>query len=175
MARNRPCKNKYYLTIAEAVAQRSTCLRRMYGAVLVKDDRIIATGYNGSPRGEINCVDRGTCYKIEQNIPHNTEYTFCNAVHAEQNAIIQGTADEMLGSTLYIYGYDLQKECVIENIQPCPICRRMIVNAGIIRIIVPYVGKHGETWEIIYDATKATLNTNLKNIERHEKTGSLEN
>lgn len=131
---NRIHKREYYLNIAKAVSKRSTCLRRQYGAVIVKNDEIVATGYNGSPRGEINCCDIGRCYRI--NCEHNDgNYAICPAVHAEQNAIISASRAELLGSTLYLYGYDCEIKNSIKAI-PCAICERLIKNAGIERVIV---------------------------------------
>lgn len=128
----RPNKIDYYLGIAKAVAGRSTCLRRQYGAVIVKNDEIIATGYNGAARGEMNCCDAGVCWREANGIPHGERYEKCVAVHAEQNAIISASRDEMIGATLYIYGLEDGK--TIDAI-PCEICERMIKNAGIARWI----------------------------------------
>lgn len=129
---NRIDKDTYYMNIAKAVSMRSTCLRRQYGAVIVKNDEIIATGYNGAPRGEINCCDEGFCWREANNIPHGQQYEKCVAVHAEQNAIISAPRDKMLGSTLYLYG---SENGVSINAVPCEICRRMIRNAGIVHIV----------------------------------------
>lgn len=129
----RQSKDDYYLGIAKQVASRSTCLRRKYGAVIVRNDVIISTGYNGSPRHSLNCSDRGLCVRQVMNMAHNTgNYDLCRSVHAEQNAIInaarQGTS--LLDGILYLYGYDCVQKKVI-NATPCPICERMIRNAGI--------------------------------------------
>jgi dCMP deaminase len=130
-------KDNYYLNIAKAVAARSTCLRRQYGAVIVADDEIIATGYNGAPRGEANCCDVGKCYCREHSTPideraarHGDQYGTCVAVHAEQNAIISAPRRSMRGATLYL-------ACLDETIDPAPcnICDRMIKNAGITRVV----------------------------------------
>ena len=130
-------KDNYYLNIAEAVAQRSTCLRRQYGAVIVVGDEIIATGYNGAPRGEVNCCDTGKCYRCEHSQPidchaaqHGDQYGTCVAVHAEQNAIISAARRDMQGATLYL-------ACLSEGVDPipCNICDRMIKNAGITRVV----------------------------------------
>ena len=140
-------KDEYYLGIALAVSKRSTCLKRHYGCVIVKDDIIIATGYNGSPRGEENCCDRGYCKRADAE--RYEGYEKCDGVHAEQNALIATSRDNLLGSTLYIaceeYGKDkrlsdLWDEEIIgfyedKNPVPCGICLRMIKNAGIIRIV----------------------------------------
>lgn len=120
-------KNEYYLGIAAAVAKRSTCLRKRYGAVIVKNDEIIATGYNGAPRGDLNCNCIGKCAR--ENYEHGEGYLVCPAVHAEQNAIISASRNEMIGATLYL-------ACIEDsNPKPCVICHRMIKNAGISKVI----------------------------------------
>ena len=123
-------KDTYYLNIAKAVAERSTCLRRNYGAIIVKNDEVIATGYNGSARGESNCCD---IYKScpRKNKPHNSgDYSDCPAVHAEMNAIISAARKDMIGSTIYLVGVE-SDGTKIKDIEPCPICKRLIKNAGI--------------------------------------------
>ena len=125
-------KNDYYLGIALAVAKRSTCLRRQYGAVIVKNDEIIATGYNGAPRGEQNCCDTNYCWREANNVPHGEKYEACKSVHAEQNAIISASRKDMIGATLYLAG--IENDIVIKA-SPCDICRRMIINAGIERVV----------------------------------------
>ena len=129
-------KRDYYLKIASEVAKRSTCLRRQYGAVIVKNDEIIATGYNGAPRGDENCCDVGSCWRDRHNIPHGEQYEKCVAVHAEANAIISASRNEMLGSTLYLYGFE-GFDRPIDNPEPCIMCNRLIKNAGIERVINP--------------------------------------
>lgn len=127
----RMSSDEYYLNIAKAVAGRSTCLRRQYGAVIVKNDEIVSTGYNGSPRGEINCCDTGICKRIGHK--HNDgDYADCESVHAEQNCIISASRSEMLGSTLYLAGFENGQVMAAE---PCPICARMIKNAGIANVV----------------------------------------
>lgn len=128
----RVSKKDYYLNIAKVVSTRSTCLRRQYGAVIVSNDEIIATGYNGSPRGKNNCCDIGECWRESHNIPHGEQYEKCISVHAEQNAIISASRDKLISSTLYLAGFENGK--VIEAI-PCTICERMIINSGIKEII----------------------------------------
>lgn len=125
----RPTKTEYYLDIAEAVAKRSTCLRRQYGAVIVKNDRIISTGYNGAAKHRTNCCDVGECERARLGIPHGERYEKCVAVHAEANAIIQASADELEGSTLYLVG--IQDGVRMEHAEPCEMCWRLIYNAGI--------------------------------------------
>lgn len=124
-------KEDYYLNIAAEVAKRSTCLRRQYGSVIVSpDDEIISTGYNGAPRGEENCCDTGHCWRVENNVPHGERYELCRSVHAEMNAIISASRKEMIGSTLYLAGWEDGKR--MTNPCPCDICRRLIKNAGLI-------------------------------------------
>ena len=124
-------KEDYYMGIAEAVSERSTCLRRHYGAVIVKNDEIIATGYNGAVRGEPNCCDTGICRR--KGHEHNDgDYSDCPAVHAEQNALISASRKDTIGATLYLYGWDCKENKVI-SAEPCPICSRMLLNAGITR------------------------------------------
>lgn len=130
----RPSKDKYYIGIADAVLRRSTCLRRNYGAVLVKNDEIVSTGYNGAPRKEPNCCDVGYCDREHHNIPKGERYELCVAIHAEDNAITSAGRDKAYGSTLYIVGREHDTE---ELASPCPcmMCRRKIVNAGISRVV----------------------------------------
>lgn len=123
----RPNKKHYYLNIASAVALRSTCLDKRYGAVIVKDDEIIATGYNGSPRGEVNCCDVGKCAR--EDYARGEGYLLCPAVHAEQNAIISASRERMIGATMYLVSLDTASP------KPCEICRRMIKNSGITKVI----------------------------------------
>lgn len=143
MSENRVSKDMYYLNIAETVLTRSTCLRRKYGAVIVNNDEIISTGYNGAPRGEQNCIDCGYCYREEHNIPKGQMYEACIAVHAEQNAIISAARKDMLGATIYIVGKEVSTG-KYANPSPCLICRRMIRNAGIIKCIGLVDGKPQE-------------------------------
>ena len=126
-------KEAYYLSIAAEVSRRSTCLRRQYGAVIVKNDEIVATGYNGAPRGDENCCDVGVCWREHNNIPHGEQYEKCVAVHAEQNAIISASRRDMLGGTLYLAGFE--NGGAIADATPCLICKRLIKNAGIVRVI----------------------------------------
>ena len=128
----RPDKDTYYLNIAKAVSARSTCLRRQYGAVIVNNDIIVATGYNGSIRGGINCCDKKECPRLH--MPHNSgDYSQCYSVHAEQNAIIASSRTEMIGSTMYLYGSENGYD--IKDVEPCPICKKMICNAGITKLV----------------------------------------
>ena len=134
MTNNRPSKDEYYLSIAEAVLARSTCLRRKYGAVIVKDDEIISTSYNGSPRGMENCCDTGYCCREHEHIPHGERYETCCGVHAEMNAITSASRREMIGSILYLAGQEADGSPIAE-IKPCAICKKLIRNAGIIATV----------------------------------------
>ena len=111
----RTSKENYYLDIADAVLQRSTCLRRMYGAIIVRNDEIISTGYNGAPRGRINCTDAGRCARVETQIPSGERYELCRSVHAEANAIISASRRDMLGATLYLVGRDAQTHELLDK------------------------------------------------------------
>ena len=132
----RVSKIDYYLDIAETVSERSTCLRRRFGAIIVKNDVIISTGYNGAPRGRINCNDRGSCLRDDLGIPRGERYELCRSVHAEANAIIAAPRDQMLGSTLYMCCTDPKTGAVIGNICSCMMCKRLVLNAGIEKVVV---------------------------------------
>ena len=129
----RPSQVKYYLDIAAAVAARSTCIRRQYGAVIVKNDTIVSTGYNGTARGLINCCDLNECYREAHNIPHGQQYEKCKAVHAEANAIINASREEMCGAILFLAGFENGER--MKNPAPCELYSRMIINSGIRRVI----------------------------------------
>ena len=133
-AHKRPSKEIYHLHIAQVVSERSTCLRRRYGAVIVNGDRIVSTGYNGSARGEENCCDRGICPREEAGVKHGERYELCKAVHAEMNAIIQAGQDTCKGSTLYLAGFEASGE-PIKGICCCDMCKRVIRNAGIRSVV----------------------------------------
>lgn len=130
-------KINYYLDIAEAVAERATCLRKKYGTVIVNHDQIISTGYAGAPRGRINCCDLGYCMK-KKYLPdtRHSGYDFCRAVHSEQNAMISASRDEMLGGQLYLVGYRTEGHEYEKGASPCLLCRKMIINAGISKVYV---------------------------------------
>lgn len=130
----RESKDNYYLSIAESVSKRSTCLRRAYGAVIVKNDEIVATGYNGAPRGMDNCIDTGVCDRERLQIAKGERYELCVSVHAEQNAIISAARKDMIGSTMYIVGKEVKTGEYADS-TPCLICARMIKNAGIERVV----------------------------------------
>lgn len=129
-------KHNYYLDIAESVLERSTCLRRNYGAIVVKNDEIIATGYNGAPRGRANCLDLKKCLREQLKVPSGQRYELCRSVHAEQNAIISASRRDLLDSTLYLAGKDYKTDQYVRNATPCSLCRRFIINAGIKQIII---------------------------------------
>jgi dCMP deaminase len=124
-------KENYYLDIAETVLIRSTCRRRNYGAIIVLNDEIIATGYNGTPRGRKNCLDRAVCMRDELEIPHGERYELCRSVHAEANAIISAARRDMIGATLYLSGIDAVTGELLDDTMPCSMCRRLIINSGI--------------------------------------------
>ena len=129
-------KENYYLDIAQTVAERATCLRRCYGAILVKSDEIIATGYNGAPRGRRNCVDLNYCTREALNIPSGERYELCRSVHAEANAIISAARSETIGATLYMACVDPATGELIAGSTSCSMCRRLIINAGIRRVVI---------------------------------------
>lgn len=129
----RPSKVKYYLDIAAAVAARSTCIRRQYGAIIVKNDAIVSTGYNGAARNLPNCCDSGECFREAHHIPHGEQYEKCKAVHAEANAIINASREEMCGAVLFLAGFEDGER--MKNPKPCEMCSRMIVNSGISQVI----------------------------------------
>lgn len=130
----RPGKTEYYLNIALDVAARGTCLRRNYGAVIVKDDTIVSTGYTGAPRGLPNCCDLGSCERESRGIPSGERYELCRSVHSEMNAIIHAGREKTLDAILYIAGYDVKSGELI-NARPCFLCQRIIINAGIHKVI----------------------------------------
>lgn len=134
-------KEDYYLDIAAQVALRSTCLRRKYGAIIVKDDEIIATGYNGAPRGAENCIDINYCKRDELHIPSGERYELCRSVHAEANAIISAARRDMIGATLYLAGFNSKTGEPLTDTEPCLMCTRLIINSGIDRVIC----RRGET------------------------------
>ena len=129
-------KTNYYLDIAQTVSERSTCLRRRYGAVIVKNDTIVSTGYNGAPRGRRNCCDCGYCQREADNIPHGERYETCRSVHAEQNAIISASKTEMLGATLYLCCTNPDTGDVVPNTDCCMMCQRVILNANIGNVVI---------------------------------------
>jgi len=144
----RPDWDEYFIGIAKAVAARATCLRRKYGAVITKDNIIVSTGYNGAPAGMKDCLDVGKCTRKELQIPHGERYELCHSVHAEANAIIRASADELRGATIYISGADdNNKECSSE---PCMMCKRMILNSRIAKVVY----SDGDSGSMIIDPAK---------------------
>lgn len=129
-------KTNYYLDLAETVSQRCTCLRRHYGAVIVKNDEVISTGYVGAPRGRKNCSDLGFCTREKNNIPRGERYELCRSVHAEANAIIHAARSDMLGATLYLVGREASTGAYVQNANACAMCKRQIINAGIATVII---------------------------------------
>jgi dCMP deaminase len=129
-------KINYYLDIAETVVERGTCLRRNFGAIIVKNDEIISTGYVGAPRGRKNCCDLGYCTREKLNIPRGERYELCRSVHAEQNAIISASRRDTIDSTLYLVGKNYKDHSYVENANPCALCKRMIINSGIKEVII---------------------------------------
>ena len=130
----RPDWNEYFLDIAKAVGRRATCLRRRYGAVIVKDNVIISAGYNGAPRGEANCIDTGICERERLKVPKGERYELCVSVHAEQNAIINADPLKMEGATIYVAGINAADGSIASG-EPCKLCRRMIKNAKIAKVV----------------------------------------
>lgn len=132
----RVSKHNYYLDIAQTVAERSTCLRKMYGAIIVKNDSIISTGYNGAPRGRKNCSDLGICMRDKLGIPRGERYELCRSVHAEANAIIAAPRDQMLGATLYMVCVNTKTRELEMGTSSCMMCKRQVINAGIAQVII---------------------------------------
>lgn len=129
-------KINYYLDIAQTVSERGTCLRRNYGAILVKNDEIISTGYTGAPRSRKNCIDMGRCLREELQIPSGQRYELCRSVHAEANCIISASHRDMIGSTLYLACRDAKTGELLPDTNSCSMCKRLIINAGIAQVIV---------------------------------------
>ncbi len=129
-------KENYYLDIAETVLERATCLRRTYGAIIVNNDEIIATGYNGAPRGRANCTDLGYCSREAMRVPRGERYELCRSVHAEANAIISASRRDMVGATLYLVGRDAQTGELLSDATSCSMCRRLVINSGISRVVI---------------------------------------
>ena len=129
-------KINYYLDIAGTVLERSTCMRRQYGAIIVQNDEIVSSGYNGAPRGRRNCGDLGFCTREAMNIPSGQRYELCRSVHAEANAIVSAARREIIGSTLYMVCRDPATGELIPGSTSCSMCRRLIINAGIARVVI---------------------------------------
>lgn len=129
-------KQNYYLDIAQTVAERGTCLRRNYGAIIVHNDEIISTGYVGAPRGRKNCNDLGMCIRTKLNIPRGERYEMCRSVHAEANAIISASRRDMIGATLYLVGLEADTGELVANSCCCSMCKRMVINSGIKDVVI---------------------------------------
>lgn len=129
-------KENYYLDIAQTVSERSTCRRYHYGALIVRNDEIVSTGYNGAPRGCAHCIDLGYCSLEQMQIPGGERFELCRSVHAEANAIISAARSECIGGTIYLAGTDAESGQLLNRAVPCPTCRRMIINAGLSKLIV---------------------------------------
>ncbi len=129
-------KHNYYLDICETILERGTCLRRNFGAIIVKHDEIMSSGYSGAPRGRKNCSDLGYCRREELKVERGTRYELCRSVHAEQNAIISSRRQDMLDGTLYLVGKEMSTDELVKNAAPCSLCKRFIINSGITKIII---------------------------------------
>ena len=129
-------KENYYLDIAETVLERSTCLRRVYGAIIVNNDEIISTGYNGAPRGRVNCSELGYCTREAMKVPRGERYELCRSVHAEANAIISAARRDIVGGTLYLVGRDARTGELLGDATSCSMCRRQVINSGLERVVI---------------------------------------
>lgn len=136
MNNKRVSKHNYYLDIAQTVAERSTCLRKSFGSIIVKNDTILSTGYNGAPRGRKNCSDICRCIRDELNIPRGERYELCRSVHAEANAIIAAPRDQMLDATLYLACVDSKTGELVSGTSSCMMCKKLVINAGIKRVVI---------------------------------------
>lgn len=129
-------KHNYYLDIADTVLQRGTCLRRNYGAIIVKNDEILSTGYVGAPRKRRNCIDLGYCLRQKLDVPRGQRYELCRSVHSEVNAIISAPRRDMIGATMYLVGREMADGQYISNADCCTMCKRVIINAGIAYVVI---------------------------------------
>lgn len=136
-----------YLNCAEVFAHRSTCLKRRYGAVIVKDDAVVSTGYNGAPRGFDSCYDIGSCPRIERNMHQGEGYGICRAIHAEANALLNCSRQQTIGADLYLAGINPDDNSV-HKAKPCPVCARTIIQAGIENVIMR-VGEGADNYVVI--------------------------
>lgn len=144
----RRAKESYYLDIAETVLERGTCLRRNFGSIIVKNDEIISTGYSGAPRGRKNCIDIGKCVREQFNIPRGERYELCRSVHAEANAIISAKRSDTIGSTLYLVGKDMSTGKTLDDAEPCAMCKRLIINAGISLVVARTDKDNFKIWRV---------------------------
>ena len=133
---DRISKENYYLDIAQTVLERATCLRRVYGAIIVKNDEIISTGYNGAPRGRANCSVMGYCSREAARVPRGERYELCRSVHAEANAIISAARRDMVGGTLYLVGRDARTGELLSDATSCSMCRRLVINSGLEKVVI---------------------------------------
>lgn len=150
----RVSKRNYYLDIAQTVGERSTCLRKRFGAIIVKNDVIVSTGYNGAPRGRTNCTDMGTCIRDQLGIPRGERYELCRSVHAEANAIIAASFEQTQGATLYMTCTDPKTGELVPNVCSCAMCKRLIINAGIATVVV----RENKTEYTKYDVREWIIN-----------------
>jgi dCMP deaminase len=135
MFKNRSGRHNYYLDISETVSKRGTCLRRNFGAVIVNYDQIISSGYTGAPRGLKNCFDLNICSRRKLNIPRGQRYELCRSVHAESNAIIHSSREQMIGSIIYLVGLEVDTGEYVKNTEPCAMCKKLIINSGILQVV----------------------------------------
>ncbi len=145
---DRVSKENYYLDIAQTVSERSTCLRRRFGAIIVKNDVIIATGYNGAPRGRANCSEIGDCIRMKLGLPRGERYEMCRSVHAEANAIIAAPRENMIGSTLFMCCTDPSDGSVVGGTCSCMMCKRLVINAGIKTVVVRDTATEYSVYEV---------------------------
>ena len=155
-------KDKYYLNIAHEVAERSTCLRRRYGAVIVQSDQIISTGYCGAPRGTENCIDINFCLREKRNAKQGEHYEWCRSVHAEQNAIIHSKRLDMLNAKMYLVGIDVKSNLLMPDAEPCKLCKRMIINSGITTIVTYSADQKIK----MVDVQKEWVDTNMGEVKK---------
>ncbi|MBR6107596.1 MAG: cytidine deaminase [Oscillospiraceae bacterium] len=158
-------KTNYYLDIAEAVCARSTCLRRKFGAIIVKHDEIISTGYNGAPRGRQNCSDLDFCYRDRMNVPRGQRYELCRSVHAEMNAIISASRADLMGATLYLACHDAKTNALDGAVEPCSMCKRLILNAGIEHVIIR---QDADRYDVIQTADWIANDDSLADVLRSD-------
>ena len=157
---DRTSKHNYYLDIAQTVSERATCIRRRFGAIIVKNDVIISTGYNGAPRGRLNCSDIESCVREEMNVPRGERYELCRAVHAEANAIIAASREQMQGATMYMCCTDPWTKEVIGSICSCAMCKRLIINSGIKEV----VAREDKDNYTIYQVSDWVRNDDSRNV-----------
>ena len=157
---DRTSKHNYYLDIAQTVSERSTCIRRRFGAIIVKNDVIISTGYNGAPRGRLNCSDIESCVREVMNVPRGERYELCRAVHAEANAIIAASREQMQGATMYMCCTDPWTKEVVGSICSCAMCKRLIINAGIKEV----VAREDKDNYTIYQVSDWVRNDDSRNV-----------